>query len=128
MGDKGKAMTEYAIADVDEISSGDRLVVQLQGKEIGVFNVNDEYYAYPNWCAHQGGPTCEGPITGTHIAEYDRFSLTLDLEWTKNGEIINCPWHGWEYDIKTGECLSNRNIKLPSYPVTVRDGKILVEI
>ena len=119
-------MTDHIVAEVSEIEDGERILVELKGREVGVFYLDGEYYAFANWCAHQGGPWCEGTLTGTFEGEFNRETLETRLNWVKEGKILNCPWHGWEYDIKTGTCLSRRSVKLPSYPVRVEDGKIIV--
>jgi nitrite reductase/ring-hydroxylating ferredoxin subunit len=121
-------MTEYTVAEADEIGDGERALVQLEGKPIGVFNVNGEYHAYLSWCAHQSGPCCEGNMTGTIVGSFDPDTLETDLEWVKEDEILNCPWHGWEYDITNGECLSREGVSLPSFPVSVQDGEVVVDV
>lgn len=121
-------MTKHTVAKEEELQPGDRKVIQVEGREIGVFNTDSEYVAYSNWCAHQSGPLCEGNITGTYEASFDSESLEYELEWCDEEKIINCPWHGWEYDIEDGSCLSRQKIKLPSYPVTVEDGDIVVNV
>jgi nitrite reductase/ring-hydroxylating ferredoxin subunit len=121
-------MTEYSVAEVDEIDEGERVLVQLEGKPVGVFNVEGELHAYLSWCAHQSGPCCEGNVTGTRSAKFDSETLQTELEWVKEGRILNCPWHGWEYDITDGTCLSREGVSLPSFPVSVRDGEIFVDV
>lgn len=122
------AVADHAVAAVGEIADGERLVTELEGREIGVFRVGDEYVAHLNWCLHQSGPCCEGPTTGTIEATFDRDTLEQTLTYVRDGEVLNCPWHGWEYDIKTGECLSRQGLALPSYPVRVEDGEIVVSL
>lgn len=121
-------MSEHAVAEVGDLDSGERLVVQLEGKEIGVFCKNGKYQAYRNWCPHQGGPVCEGSLTGTQESTFDRETLELDTQWIRDGAVLKCPWHGWEFDVDTGNCLSRKKIKLLSYPVTVEDGQIIVSL
>jgi nitrite reductase/ring-hydroxylating ferredoxin subunit len=121
-------MSEHVIAEEDELSNGERILVQIEGREIGIFNINNNFYAFLNWCPHQSGPCCEGSLTGTKTAEWDDDSLETSLKYIKEGEILNCPWHGWEYDIITGQCLSDKNVTLPSFPVRVKDGKIILEL
>lgn len=118
----------HTVASVDELEDGERIIVEIEGREIGVFKVDDEYYAYLNWCVHQGGPLCEGSLTGRVEASYDRTSLQTEIEWTAEKETLICPWHDWEYDVRSGECLSSRGYELPSYPVDVDDGEINVHI
>ncbi|WIV65900.1 Rieske (2Fe-2S) protein [Natrialbaceae archaeon AArc-T1-2] len=121
-------MSEYEVASVDDVDDGERVTIQLEGREISVFNLDGEYKAYNNWCAHQAGPACEGNVTGTTEVEYDRETTELELNYCREGEILNCPWHGWEYDLTSGECLSRQGVKLPEYPTEVRDGTIYVTL
>lgn len=121
-------MAEHVVANTVELEDGDRIVVEIEGREVAVFQIGGEYYAYLNWCAHQGGPCCEGVLTGTVEGSYDRETNEVSLTWGREGEILNCPWHGWEYDVISGECLSRPDIALPSYAVTVSDGEIIVEL
>lgn len=120
--------TDREVASADELKEGERRLVMVDGLEIVVFNVGGDLYAFNNWCAHQGGPACEGTITGTMDASYDEERLETELEYCKEGEILNCPWHGWEYDITSGECLSRQGVTLPQYPVRVEDGMIVVTL
>lgn len=121
-------MTEHIVASASEIGDGERLVVEVNGREIGIFCVDDEYYAYLNWCLHQSGPICEGRITGTIEADYDGNSQNPNLNYCREDEILNCPWHGWEYDVTDGDCLSRDGHRLPSYDVTVKDGNIILDV
>jgi len=121
-------MAGHVVCAHGELDDGDRKIVQIEGREIAVFYKNGEYTAFVNWCPHQGGPACEGLISGTKEASYDRESREVSLEWTREGEVMNCPWHGWEFDITTGECLSRRPIQLPSYPVQIDDGNVVVDV
>lgn len=114
--------------DGDELEDGDRLFVEVDGRDIAVFNVDGEYYAYNNFCPHQAGPVCEGRISGTRAASFDRSDLEVSLEWEREGNICNCPWHGWEFDVTTGECLTDANARLIEYPVREEDGEIVVEL
>lgn len=121
-------MGEHAIAQVGDLSEGERITVQLEGREISLFNIDGEYHAYTNWCAHQSGPICEGTLTGTRKATVDQEAGTIESEWCREGKILSCPWHGWEYDVVTGECLSKKGVLLPSHPVQVEDGEIIVSV
>ncbi|WP_256290924.1 Rieske (2Fe-2S) protein [Halobellus inordinatus] len=121
-------MGEHVIGTTDEIDEGERVIVQLEGREVAVFNREGSYFAYLNWCTHQGGPICGGPLTGTNEACFDKDTLETTFNWTREGEILNCPWHGWEFDIESGECLSRQGSDLLSFPVTVDDDEIIVEL
>ena len=117
-------MTRYVVGPVADFPEGTHRVVQAGRVEVGVFNVRGDFYALPNVCAHQFGPLCTGRVNGTtrcNAATGWRF------EWVRQGEIVTCPWHGWEYDILTGQNLARPKVKLRTYPVTVEEGMVVVE-
>ena len=120
-------MKDHVIGRTDELNEGERILAEIEGREIAVFNVDGEYKAYTNWCVHQAGPVCEGTLTGTWAAEYDPENLEVCMEWCSEDEILSCPWHGWEYDITNGESLTSK-ARLPSHPVRVDGEDIIVSI
>lgn len=120
-------MGEHVIGKTGELSEGERLLVEVEGREIGVFNVGGEYKAYTNWCAHQAGPVCEGAVTGTWEADYDKEELEVRMEWCSEDEILNCPWHGWEYDVNDGESLTS-DARLPSHSVRIDGNDIVLQL
>lgn len=121
-------MSQHAVAKTEDIPEGERIVVQVKGREIGIFNIDGDYHAYTNWCAHQGGPCCEGSLTGTMYGEFDRETLEVSLEWSEEDNILNCPWHGWEYEITSGDCLSRQNVRLPSHDVEVEGEDVMITL
>lgn len=121
-------MSDHVVAETDELEPGSRVVAQLEGRSIVVFNVEGEYSAYTNWCPHQGGPACEGVVTGTTTATFDRETLETDLEWERDGLVLTCPWHAWEFDVTTGECLSRGKIRLIEHDVRVEGDDVVVSL
>ncbi len=116
-------MTRAVVAAVGEIPPGSRKIVAVGNREIGVFNLGGSFYALLNRCPHQGGKLCLGPVTGVVTSsEPGRF------EYSRPGEMLKCPWHGWEYDIRTGQswCDPRRNF-VRLYPASVEKGAALVE-
>ncbi len=100
---------------VVELPPGERKIVEADGKSIGVFNVHGKFYALRNICPHQFAPLCEGTITGTTLP-----SKVGEYSYAREGEIIRCPWHGWEFDITTGKSIFNpHKVKARSYEVSV---------
>lgn len=87
----------------------------VDGTEIGVFNVHGTYYALRSSCPHQGAPLCQGRVVGTTIS-----TRPYETIYTREGEIIKCPWHGWEFDILTGRSVFNpHKVRVRTYDVTV---------
>ncbi len=118
-----KTRRSYFICKVGDLQPGDRLIVDLDGRSVGVFNVAGEYYALHNRCPHTGGALCEGPITGTTIASKDSRYV-----YTQAGRIIRCAWHGWEFEIATGKSLFDPRIRARRYQVTVEGEDVFVHI
>ena len=112
---------KYVVATVDEIPPGGRKIVDVAGRSIGVFNLGGEFFAVRNRCPHQGGPLCEGRAAGLVSS-----SAPGEYSYTRPGEIIRCPWHGWEYDLKTGQSwFDPRSVRVRAYEVTLAPGQEL---
>ena len=92
------AATRYVVAEADEIAPGERKIVTVAGRSIGVFNVDGEYFALRNRCPHQGGALCEGQLWG--VLQSDRPG---EFDYRPSREVIACPWHGWEFHLRTGQ-------------------------
>jgi nitrite reductase/ring-hydroxylating ferredoxin subunit len=114
-------MAEKFVAKLSEMQDGDRRIVFVGDNEIGVFRHEGQFYAYSNFCLHQGGPACEG-LTIAKVEERLRADKTsMGLFFSENEMHFVCPWHGMEYDMKTGECVSDRKLRLKKYK-TVEKG------
>lgn len=113
---------QWAVAQVDEIMPGQRKMVDVNGRSIGIFNVNGTFVAVLNICPHELAPVCFGRVTGTTLP-----SQPGEFKWGREGEILSCPWHGWEFDLLTGKALADKR-KLRHYPVTVEDNTIFVTL
>lgn len=117
--------SEHVVARVGEITEGKARIVEINGREIGVFNVGGEYFALPNVCIHQYGPLCQGRVSGTTYANID---TNWKVQWGYEGEIVTCPWHSLEFNIKTGQCLAFPNRKLRTYPIRVDGDQVKVTV
>ena len=106
-----------------DLQPGQSKVVQADGKSIGIFNVAGDYYAMHNRCPHMAGNLCEGPVTGTSLA-----SKVGEFVYGREGELVRCGWHGWEFEIKSGDCLIDPKMKAKTYAVTVDNGELVVHI
>lgn len=114
-------MAKYVVATADEIKPGGRKVVEVEGRSIGVFNLDGEFFALLNRCPHQGGPLCEGYVSGALES-----SGPGQYVYARKGEILRCPWHGWEFDIRTGQSWFNPGrTRVRSYAVAVESGAAL---
>lgn len=100
-------MAEFtAVAETDELDAGSDMVVEIDGEQVALFNVDGEFYAIGNECTHQGGPLGEGDL---------------------DGETVTCPWHGAEFDVTSGECLAlPATNPVPEYDVEVENDEIRI--
>lgn len=110
-------MSKHIVGRASEIPPGARKIVEVEGRSIGVFNVHGTYYALRNICPHQQAPLCRGIVTGTTLP-----SKPGEYIWARDGEIIRCPWHGWEFDITNGQSVFNpHRLRVRTYKVTVEN-------
>ena len=112
---------KIVVARLDEFGPGERRIVEAGRRSIGVFRVGDNFYAINNYCPHMGGPLCRGRtkpwVTSQGPGEY-----------TTAGEdaLLACPWHGWEYDLATGQSfLGPGEPPVRTYSVSVESGQEL---
>ena len=116
-------MSKHVIATLDELPPGSRKRVIVRGRPIAVFNIGGSFYGLLDRCPHQGGSLCAGALTG--LIESDAPGA---YRYTREGEILRCPWHGWEFDIRTGQSWCDpAKIRAKSYPVEVTPGQSVVE-
>ena len=95
------------LAETSDIPPGEGRVIEAEGKTLAVFNVDGTFYAIDNTCLHRGGPLGEGELAGT---------------------IVTCPWHAWQYDVRTGEAVFDPGVRVETYPVRVEGDDVLVEV
>jgi nitrite reductase/ring-hydroxylating ferredoxin subunit len=115
-------MPKYIVGTVDEIRPGARKIVEVAGVSIGVFNLGGNLFALRNRCPHQGGPLCEGHLSGFLVA-----SAPGEYIYRRPGEILRCPWHGWEFDIRTGQSwFDPTQVRVRNYEVAVASGASLL--
>jgi nitrite reductase/ring-hydroxylating ferredoxin subunit len=94
-----------AVAKVAEVPPGTAKVVLVAGRPVALFNVGGTFYATDGVCLHRGGPIGEGLLEGTRVT---------------------CPWHGWEYDVRTGQNVGNPAAKLRTFSVTVEGDDVMI--
>ena len=112
---------KYVVASADEIPPGERKIVDVGGRSIGVFNVDGEYFALRNRCPHQGGALCEGKLWGVLRADVPGV-----FEYSPAREILTCPWHGWEFHVRSGQSWCDpRRLRVRRYDVSVENGAVL---
>ena len=116
-------MTKHVVAAARDLPPGSRTLVTVEGRAIAIFNVAGELFGLLNRCPHQGGSLCEGKLIGLLEA-----SEPGKYRYTRRGEIVRCPWHGWEFDLRTGKsyCEPDR-IKARRFSIDVKAGREVVE-
>ena len=115
-------MKEVFVAALDELAAGERRIITVHDKSIGVFNTGSQIVAVLNICPHALAPICLGQLGGTTLP-----SRPGEFVWGREHEILRCPWHGWEFDLGSGQCLTDRR-RLKRFPVIIRDGGIYVAV
>lgn len=113
----------WPVAKVGELAPGERKLVEVKKHSIGLFNVNGTYIAALNMCPHELAPVCKGRVGGTTLA-----SQPGEYRWGREGEILRCPWHGWEFDLTDGRALADPRVRLRRYPVVVEDDTIYIQL
>jgi 3-phenylpropionate/trans-cinnamate dioxygenase ferredoxin subunit len=109
------SVTKYVICRADEIEPGRRKLITVAGRPIGVFNVGGEFFALLDRCPHQGGPLCSGQLWGAV-----RAPVPGVYEYSAATPLLRCPWHGWEFDVRTGQSWFNPDkMAVRRYPVTL---------
>jgi nitrite reductase/ring-hydroxylating ferredoxin subunit len=118
-----RKVNRHVVATVDELPPGSRKLVTVKGRQVAIFNVSGEYFGIFNLCPHQGGSLCQGALLGlTTSDEPGTYKLS------RKGEMLRCPWHGWEFDVRTGQswCAPD-TIRTRSYNVEVEAGAELIK-
>lgn len=115
-------MTED-LGPLDSFPEGQVKVVKAGRREIGVTRWHGRLYAVNNVCAHQRGPVCRGWLSPRMTA-----GSPGEMAVEEEAPVIACPWHGWEFDLRTGRAVCDQNFSLRTYPVRVENGRVLVEL
>ena len=114
---------KHIVCRTGEIALGSRKIVKIGSRSVGIFNVAGSYYALLNKCPHMGAELCEGPLCGTNAPTED-----YQYNFIRDGEILRCARHGWEFDIRTGKNFQDTSVCAKTYPVSVEDGQVVVSV
>jgi nitrite reductase/ring-hydroxylating ferredoxin subunit len=116
-------MPRHVVARAAEIPPGSRKLVKVAGREIVIFNINGELFALSDKCPHKGGSLSRGKLSGAVTS-----SEPGNYQYSRPGEIIRCPWHAWEFDVRTGRSWCDpQRMRLMNYAISVEPGSKLVE-
>jgi nitrite reductase/ring-hydroxylating ferredoxin subunit len=106
---------KHLVCRAEDLPSGERVVVELEGRSVGVFNVDGRYFALRNRCPHQGAALCLGNVVGRLDSDEPG-----DIRYDRAEPYLRCPWHGWEFDMDTGQSwFDPRRMRTQAYPVSV---------
>ena len=99
-------MAYVKVADVGQVPPGTSQVVEVGGQELALFNVDGQFFCIDNYCPHSGGPLGYGEL---------------------EEDVVMCPWHAWQFNVKTGRMIYSPSICVGTYPCKVEDDAVLVE-
>lgn len=119
-------MAEWYVAKDSEFQEGSCMIVHAGETQIGVYQRKGSFYAYENICRHQGGPVCEGSLIGKVQTILDDDKSVIEEIFSQDELHIVCPWHGWEYNLETGESVGDKRFRLKRYEVLEREGEVYV--
>ncbi|MBD0370715.1 MAG: Rieske 2Fe-2S domain-containing protein [Pyrinomonadaceae bacterium] len=96
---------KITVGRAEDVPAGRGATVELlDGTELALYNVDGEWFATENFCPHKGAPLADGHLCGS---------------------VVECDWHGWRFDLRTGQCLSNAS-RIETYEVVIEDGLIKI--
>lgn len=116
-------MIRRPVCSIDELPPGTMKLVPVGKFGVGVYNVDGTLHAIANYCAHEGAPLCAGFVGGTNEFAPD---TPGQLRRVREGRIVRCPWHQWEFDITTGQNLADPHKRVRTYQVDVADGEVFL--
>ncbi|WP_168121235.1 Rieske (2Fe-2S) protein [Paenibacillus sp. HB172176] len=115
-------MTRYLVGNVSEFEDGQKKIIAVGGKSVGIYEIGGQLHAIRNLCPHQGAELCRG-VTAAWVDS----SGPGDFRFEREGEIVRCPWHQWEFDIRTGCMVVDPATRTMTYGVTVERYDVTVE-
>jgi nitrite reductase (NADH) small subunit len=118
----GVSTTERAVAlPLAELPPGTSTTVKAFGTTVAVFNVEGQVFALSNHCPHHGGPLCHGRISGAVLP-----SQPYEYRYGREGRVLICPWHGWEFDIESGRTIFDPAVRVKIYKARIEEGEIVL--
>ncbi len=115
--------SRHVVARIDDVAPGERMRVTIGRRTIALFNLDGEFFALGDICPHEFGSLCKGKLSGLA-----RSNAPGEYAIERPGEFIKCPWHGWEFDIRTGQSYCDpETMRARSFPASVAKGADIVE-
>lgn len=119
---------EYSAGLVADYTEGDRKIVECDDTQVGVFFMNGTFIGWHNRCGHLGGPVCQGQIMKRVLEPTAEDQSVREFKYDDTETHIVCPWHGYEFNIRTGRHPANGKISLRRAEIVIRDGAVYVII
>ena len=120
-------MSEVQVAELAQIADGDHRIFKIGALEVGVFRQGEKVIAWENRCPHAGGPVCQGKVYQKVEEVLGANRTSQGLRFTQTRQIV-CPWHGFEFDIRTGIHPGNPKARLRKIKVAVNDGDVVITV
>jgi nitrite reductase (NADH) small subunit len=113
----------HDVGSVADLERDGRVVARVDGREVGVVldQASRSLYGLRNRCPHHGGPLCLGTVRPRLTGRPGAYALA-------EATVIRCPWHGWEFDPRTGVCVDEPALRVAVYPAKTADGRVLVDL
>jgi nitrite reductase (NADH) small subunit len=112
----------HDVGPLDALPNDAFRIMKLGSQEVGIIRRGDRVFAIRNACPHQNAPICAG------IVEAGLGSRGVGSVTREAGSVLACPWHGWEFDVRTGRAIWDRSYRVRTYPTHVEKGRVLVEL
>ena len=123
-GAKAADGTFYQVAPIEDFAKDKLHTVEIEGRIITVVRTDAGIFSMGNSCPHQGAPMCSGSIHGTMLP-----SDPDEYVYGEDGQVIRCPWHGYEFSIRTGESICGAITgRVPVYEIDVRDDIVFASL
>ncbi|WP_181350457.1 Rieske 2Fe-2S domain-containing protein [Thalassobacillus sp. CUG 92003] len=118
---------EHKLCHISELEERKPIAFDLEGLEVGIIFSKGQVYAYENNCPHFGGPVCLGDVFSQIKLELNDQQMVVD-EYTDENELrLVCPWHGFEYELKTGKCTIEPNLSLRKFHAYLKENYVYLQ-
>jgi nitrite reductase (NADH) small subunit len=108
---------------VDAPAPGEVRMLELGGRQIGLYQVAGEYYAVANRCPHRGAPLCSSGRVVRGIALQQKTAVRGDVP-----RLLRCPWHKWDFEIETGRCVVHPRLRIRRYRVQRERDELVITL
>lgn len=121
-------MVDHVIGETADFGDGTKTVLTVGGTEVGIFRLGDDFFAWHNRCPHQGGPVCQGRLFKRVLDKLGPDQQHHGRTYDDSQLHIVCPWHGAEFDVRTGIHAGMPDLKLEPVEILVSDKKVYVRV